>query len=53
MKTCNKTLKSFLRSFREFAQEYTPEVFGTVTMLYIDAKINGHAIQVALISCLL
>jgi len=29
----------------DFAQEYTPEVFGSVTMLYVDAKINGHPIQ--------
>jgi len=31
---------------RDFAQEYTPEVFGSVTMLYVDAKINGFPIQV-------
>ena len=41
----NKILISY--KHREYAQEYTPEVFGSVTMLYIDAKINGHAIQVS------
>lgn len=29
----------------EFAQEFMPESFGQVTMLYIDCKINGKPIQ--------
>jgi DNA damage-inducible protein 1 len=29
----------------EMAQEYMPESFGSVTMLYIDTKINGTQIQ--------
>jgi len=29
----------------EFANEYLPEVFGSVTMLYIEININKHAIQ--------
>ena len=29
----------------EFAQEQFPEFFGSITMLYIAAKVNGHEIQ--------
>lgn len=29
----------------EFAQEYVPEVFGQIHMLYINAKINKNPIQ--------
>ena len=47
MKTCKKIFYSyFTKISREMANEYMPENFGTVTMLYIDISINKIPIQV-------
>ena len=47
MKTCKKNiLHVFTKISREMANEYMPENFGTVTMLYIDISINKIPIQV-------
>lgn len=37
--------KSMVEENYNLAQEEYPEFFGSITMLYISAKVNGHEIQ--------
>lgn len=37
--------KKNIEENREYAEEYIPESFGTVTMLYIELSINRHPVQ--------
>ena len=51
MKICNKLfshlfLLMIILCDREFANEYLPEVFASVSMLYVEITINKTPIQV-------
>lgn len=37
--------KKNIEENREYAEEYIPESFGSVTMLYIELSINRHPVQ--------
>ena len=37
--------QSNVDSMLEQAMEYNPESFGTVAMLYINCKVNGHPVK--------
>ena len=41
----NTITRTILTLGFKLAMEYNPESFGTVVMLYIDCKVNGHHIK--------